>query len=131
VPRVDFRDLIGPVELGGVRVTPLPVQHGMELINAYRIDDGKHSLVYAPDCNGIPAETLALIGRPDVMILDALRPKPHQTHFSTDQAVSILQQIGAKRSFVTHLTHDNEHSALQDFLPSGIEVPYDGMTIEL
>ncbi|MFC1467256.1 MBL fold metallo-hydrolase [Verrucomicrobiota bacterium] len=131
VPRVDFIDLTEPVELGGVCITPLPVRHGQGLINAYRVDDGTRTLVYAPDCNGIPAETLTLIGQPDVMILDALRPKAHQTHFSTEESVAMLQQIGAKRSFVTHLTHDNEHTALQAALPDGIEVPYDGLAIQL
>lgn len=131
VPRVDFCELSGSVQVGGVTVTALPVQHGSQQIHAYLVDDGMHRLVYAPDCNGIPEETLQLIGCPDVMILDALRPQPHQTHFTTEESVAMLQRVGAKRSFVTHLTHHNEHSELQRRLPAGIEVPHDGLVIEL
>lgn len=131
VPRVDFQELAGSVTIGGVRVSGLTVEHGLVRTNAYRVDDGKHSLVYAPDCNGIPQETLDLIGQPDVMILDALRPQSHLTHFCTAESVSMLQRIGAKRSFVTHLTHDNEHTQLQNSLPRGIEVPHDGLVIRL
>lgn len=131
VPRVDFTELIGSIDIQGVRVTALPVQHGGAIINAYRVDDGVHNLVYAPDCNGISEETLGLIGRPDVMILDALRPKPHQTHFCTEESISMLQRIGAKQSFVTHLTHDNDHAALQSILPTGIFVSHDRLSIQL
>jgi phosphoribosyl 1,2-cyclic phosphate phosphodiesterase len=132
VPRVAFTEMDATVTLGnGVRVTPLPVQHGAARIYAYLVDDGDHRLVYAPDCNGIPAETLAQIGCPDVMILDALRPAPHQTHFSLAESLAVLAEIGAVQSFVTHLTHENDHAALQAVLPSGITVPFDGLSIEL
>lgn len=130
VPRVTLTDIDSPIEMNGVRVTPLPIQHGAIQIFGYLIDDGKSRLVYAPDCNGIPDETLALIGCPDVMILDGLRAAPHQTHFSIPESVAMMKRIGAGRSFITHLTHETDHCALQSSLPDGVEVPFDGLAIE-
>jgi phosphoribosyl 1,2-cyclic phosphate phosphodiesterase len=129
VPRVIFTEMIAPVDVGPVRVTPVPVMHGEEKIYGFMVDaDGKR-LAYIPDCSGIPNESLRYLEDLDVMILDGLRPEKHTTHFSTEECVEHLQQIGAKRSFLTHLTHNSDHDPLQASLPAGMEVPWDGLTV--
>ncbi len=131
VPRVRFSEQVEPVSVGHAIITPLPVRHGPERIYGYRIDaDGKR-LGYIPDCNGIPDTTLHLLNELDVMILDGLRPRPHPTHFSTDECVDMLQKIGAKQSFITHLTHKTEHGELQAKLGDDVIVPWDGLEVEL
>jgi len=129
VPRVVFTEMTAPVEVGGVRVMPVPVMHGEQRIYGFRIDADGRSLAYIPDCSGIPPESLQYLEGLDVMILDGLRPGKHATHFSIGECVENLQRIGAKRSFLTHLTHQSEHDALQASLPAGIEVPWDGLTV--
>jgi len=65
------------------------------------------------------------------LILDCLRPRPHATHFGLDQAVEVAQRVGAKRTLLTHISHELEHEATNAMLPEGIELAYDGQRIEL
>lgn len=129
VPRVIFKEMSVTVDLGVVRVTPVPVKHGTDEIYGFRVDADGKSLAYIPDCSGIPPESFQTLERLDVMILDGLRPGKHATHFSIEECVEHLLRIGAKRSFLTHLTHHSDHDLLQAALPRGIEVPWDGLTV--
>ena len=67
----------------------------------------------------------------EVLVLDALRYRPHRTHFSIDQAVVAASRIGATRSYLTHLTHEVDHGDLKTTLPPGVELAYDGLAIDL
>jgi phosphoribosyl 1,2-cyclic phosphate phosphodiesterase len=116
-------------QIEAVRVTPLPVEHGPDPTFGYRFDCAGRSLAYVPDCKRMPAETLRLVRGVDVMILDALRHREHVTHLTVAESVELLQRIGARRSFIDHLCHDLDHEATQRQLPSGIEVPYDGLSV--
>ncbi len=131
VPRVQFTDLVEPVSLGDVRITPLPVSHGMDKINGFLFEGDGQRLAYIPDCNGIPDETFQCLENLDAMILDGLRPEPHPTHFSTRECVDYLHKIGARQSFITHLTHSSDHHDLQQQLGHGVTVPWDGMEVKL
>jgi len=131
VPRVRFTEQTGPVHVGDALVSPLPVWHGQEMILGFRIDGDGRSLGYIPDCSRIPDDTLALLENMDAMILDGLRPQEHPTHFSIDQCVAQLAKLGAKRSFITHLTHNSAHLALQARLGDAVTVPWDGLQTEL
>ncbi len=64
-------------------------------------------------------------------MLDALRPKPHPTHFSLDEAVEAAQRLKPKRTYFTHMSHDLEHEATNAALPPGMELAYDGLRIPL
>lgn len=128
VPRVIFTEMIQPVDIGDVRVTPIPVMHGDELVYGFLAEADGSRLAYIPDCSGIPADSFQLLENLDVMILDGLRPGKHATHFSIAECVENLLRIGAKRSFLTHLTHHSDHDTLQAILPPGIEVAWDGFT---
>jgi phosphoribosyl 1,2-cyclic phosphate phosphodiesterase len=131
VPRVQFTDQDTPVSVGGATITPLPVWHGKEMIYGFRIDGDGRRLGYIPDCNRIPNDTLRLLVGMNAMILDGLRPDEHPTHFCIDQCVEQLVRIGAKQSFITHLTHNSEHHDLQARLGDAVIVPWDGLEIVL
>lgn len=129
VPRVLFTEMSAPIAVGSARVTPVPVMHGEEPVYGFLIEaDGKR-LAYIPDCSGIPENSFQWLGNLDVMILDGLRPGKHATHFSIEECVENLLRIGAKRSFLTHLTHHSDQAALQAELPAGIEAPWDGLIV--
>jgi phosphoribosyl 1,2-cyclic phosphate phosphodiesterase len=128
VPRVHFTDQTGPVSVGEVTVTPLPVSHGMDTIYGFMVESSGKRLGYIPDCNGIPEETFQCLENMDVMILDGLRPQKHPTHFSIGEAVEQLRRIGATQSFITHLTHNSEHHELQAQLGDAVTVPWDGFS---
>ncbi|MDF7807131.1 MBL fold metallo-hydrolase [Pontiellaceae bacterium B12219] len=131
VPRVLFTDLTNAVQIENCKVTPLPVSHGMDMIYGFLIEGDGKRLAYIPDCNGIPDETFQCLENLDVMILDGLRPQPHPTHFSIAEAIEHLEKIGAKQSFITHLTHNSEHHDLQARIGDAITVPWDGLEISL
>jgi phosphoribosyl 1,2-cyclic phosphate phosphodiesterase len=130
-PRIEYREVSGPFSLGEVRVIPLPVVHGPEPAMGYRFNCAGRSLAYVPDCKQMPESTLeALIGV-DVMILDALRHRPHLTHLTVAESADLLGRIGARRSFIDHLCHDLDHEETQVALrPMGVEVPWDGLSVE-
>jgi len=67
----------------------------------------------------------------DVLVLNALFRHAHPTHLSIPEAIAVAQQIGAPRTFFTHLTHDHAHAALQAELPAGIAPAYDGLTVTI
>jgi phosphoribosyl 1,2-cyclic phosphate phosphodiesterase len=131
VPRVLFTDLIQPVYVENCKVTPLPVSHGKDTIYGFLIEGDGRKIAYIPDCNGIPEESFQKLENLDAMILDGLRPQAHPTHFSISESVEQLGKIGARKSFITHLTHNSEHHDLQARLGEAVTVPWDGLEISL
>ncbi len=67
----------------------------------------------------------------DVWIVDALRPKPHPSHFSVDEALGWIERLKPKRAILTHMHVDLDYATLKRELPAHVEPAYDGMTIEL
>ena len=86
---------------------------------------------YVPDCKEMPKDVLDLLKGVDVMILDALRYRPHRTHLTVEESVAMLRQIGAEESYIVHMCHDLEHEETQAGLPDGIKVSYDGLEIRM
>lgn len=126
VPRLVLRRIDArPIEILGVRVTPVPLRHGRFEAYGYRFGN----IAYCTDTNGIPPESETLLEGLDVLILDCLRRRPHVAHFSLDEAVATAQRLGAKRTLFTHMAHDLEHEATNAILPPGMELAYDGLTI--
>src|SRR4030095_4724878 len=108
--------------------TPLPVCHGDWTIFGFRIG----RFAYITDTNGIPDATMGLLEDLDVLALDGLRPFPrHPTHFTIDEAVRCAQRIGARQTWLIHLTHEVEHATVEAGLPEGVRLAYDGLTLEV
>lgn len=126
VPQYDLQEVTGAFEKKGWRITPLPVMHGPEPILGFRVN----GFAFITDVTVIPESTLELLRGLDVLALDCLRRKPHSTHLSLDQAVAYAKRIGAKRTYLIHLTHDLEHEATERELPPEIRVAYDGLELE-
>ncbi|MCE0524171.1 MAG: MBL fold metallo-hydrolase [Methylacidiphilales bacterium] len=123
--------ITGPFQLGGIEITPLPVPHGAVSTLGFLFSQaGRKLLAYLSDCASAPEPVRALIAEVDVLIIDGLRDKPHPTHLTVRGAVEIAQAVGARRSFITHLTHEKTHVDRLRDLPAGVGVAYDGMTFE-
>ncbi len=116
----------GPFELFGRRVIPIPYFHGQQTVLGFRIGD----IAYCPDCSGIPDASRPLLEGLDVLVLDALRRRPHPTHFNLEQAVQEARRIGARRTWFTHIAHELPHAATNAELPTGMELAYDGLICE-
>jgi len=129
-PRAEFREVTGPFALGALDIAPLTVEHGRKHTVGYLFRHAGRSLGYIPDCSRIPAAAMRALRGVDIMVLDALRFHPHGTHLTVEQSLACLAQIGAGRSFLTHLAHDVEYAALQAELPPGMFLAYDGLALE-
>jgi phosphoribosyl 1,2-cyclic phosphate phosphodiesterase len=88
-------------------------------------------LVYYTDCKRVPREAVALARGADVVVLDGLRPQPHPSHMTIDEAVAVAQEIGAPASYLTHLTHLSDHGETDRQLPAGISLAYDGLRLSV
>ncbi len=122
----------GPFSYGNLRITPLPVDHAsVETIGFLFEHPGACSLAYIPDVKRIPDETMALVRGAGVLVVDALRPHPHPTHFSLDEALEAVRTASPGEAWLTHLGHENDHAVLDAGLPAGVRVAWDGLRIEL
>lgn len=117
-----------PVEVLGTEITPFRVPHGP--VDAFGFRVGR--LGYVTDAKRIPAAAREILDGVDVLVLNALwRGRVHPTHLNVEEAVEEARKIGARRTFLTHLTHFVGHRELAASLPDGIEPAYDGLTVEL
>ena len=130
-PLAEFRGITAPFEIGGARITPVPVIHGTSTVCGYRIDFAGRSLGYVPDCAAMPEESFALLAGVDVMVLDALRDTPHPAHLTVADSLAALARINAKRSYLIHMCHDLGHGPLQLRLPKNVFVSYDGLCVSI
>ena len=126
-PQIDLIEASGPFSLLGHTVEPVPVWHGTMEVFGYRIG----GFAYVTDCNRIPESSYALLAGVEVLILDALRYRPHPTHFTIDEALQAAARIAPRRTIFTHLTHEVDHGAPHEPLPPGVEFGYDGLTFEI
>jgi phosphoribosyl 1,2-cyclic phosphate phosphodiesterase len=83
------------------------------------------------DCSGIPENEFKKLENLKVLILDALRYRPHPTHFSIDEATEAAKRIKANQTYFTHITHDVLHDEANSKLPDNIKLAYDGLTFEI
>lgn len=127
VPQIDFRTIDGPFQIAGLEVVPVPLLHGRLPVLGFRFGP----LAYLTDCNRIPDASWPLLQNLSVLVLDALRYRPHPTHFSVGQALDVVEKLSPGRTLFTHLCHDLPHAATNAALPTGVELAYDGMRLEI
>ncbi|GAB4332311.1 MAG: MBL fold metallo-hydrolase [Calditrichia bacterium] len=116
-----------PFKVGPLEVLPLPVKHGPLDIFGFRI--GKFA--YITDVSHIPESTMEKLHGLEVLILGALRDRYHPNHFTIADAVKAARKIGARQTYLTHLSHEVGHRELLDRLPEGIEPAYDGLKLTI
>ncbi len=129
-PLVELRPLQQdvPEQMGGRTVMPLAVPHGDSVVFGLRVGQ----LGYLTDAKSLPDSVYEALDGVDVLVVNALWwGDPHPTHMNVEEAVTAAQRVGARRTFLTHLTHRLEHEALSGALASGIEPAFDGLSVEI
>jgi phosphoribosyl 1,2-cyclic phosphate phosphodiesterase len=116
-----------PVSIAGVKVLPLAFDHGHLRVFGYRFG----SLAYITDVKQIPSAAHEHLQGLDVLVLNALWWRPHPTHLSISEAVDTARSLAARRTYLTHLTHETGHTELEQKLPAGIFPAYDGLAVEV
>ena len=117
-----------PFTVLDVEFQPLRLSHGPHFdVLGFRIGD----FAYCTDTNLIPPTSLERLAGVDTLVIDALRKKPHPTHFSVGEACEIAQRLQPRQTFLTHVCHDLEHEETNASLPAGIELAYDGLRLTI
>ena len=127
IPQIDLHTIDGPFELGPVRVIPVPIFHGRRPILGFRFG----SFAYLTDCSAIPEASFALLNDLDVLVLDALRHRPHPTHYTVAEALEVAGRVKPDRTLFTHICHDLPHAATNATLPQGVELAFDGLALDV
>ena len=115
------------VSIADVDVLPIALPHGPVSVFAYRIGP----LAYVTDAKFIPSDAMTALMGASVLVINALFRTGHPTHLSIPEAVEVAKTIGAERTYLTHLTHDNFHADLEAELPRGIMPAFDGLTVRI
>lgn len=113
--------------IAGLPVLPLLLPHGGGSVFGYRIGP----VAYVTDAKAIPEAARVALRDLDVLVLNALLTRPHPLHLSIPEAVAAAAAIGARQTYLTHLTHEAPHAELAARLPPGIAPAYDGLVIAL
>lgn len=127
VPELALTVIDGPFEAAGVTVVPVPLLHGRRPILGFRCGD----FAYLTDCSAIPEPSFALLEGLDVVVIDALRHRPHPTHFTVAEAVAAATRIGARQTYFTHICHDLPHAETCAALPAGMALAHDGLAVTI
>ena len=127
VPELALTVIDGPFIVDGVTVVPVPIMHGQRPILGFRVGN----FAYLTDCSAIPESSYALLDELDVLVLDALRHRPHPTHFTVAEAVAAAERIGARQTYFTHICHDLAHGGTCAALPTGMALAHDGLVLTI
>jgi phosphoribosyl 1,2-cyclic phosphate phosphodiesterase len=114
-----------PVRIADVDVTAVALPHGPVTVFGYRIGP----LAYVTDAQSMPDAAIAALRGARVLVINALFHRPHPSHLSVQEAIAAARRIGAEFTYLTHLTHESFHAALEAELPPGIAPAYDGLSI--
>lgn len=116
-----------PFRFHDISIIPIPLFHGKMPIMGFRIGN----FAYCTDVSHIPETSYERLQNLDILILDALRYKPHPTHFSIKEAVEAAHRIKAGKTYFTHISHHVMHDECEATLPQNIQLAYDGLHFEL
>jgi phosphoribosyl 1,2-cyclic phosphate phosphodiesterase len=129
LPKMDFVQITDDAfELAGLKFLPINVIHGKMPVKGFRIGD----FTYITDAKEIIPSELDKIRGSKTLIINALRPEPHYSHLSIQEAIDIVQEIKPERAYFIHMSHQfGLHAAMQAQMPANITVAYDGLKIEV
>src|SRR5205085_2843179 len=117
LPKLVFRRItLEPFEAAGERVLPILLEHAASVVTGFRIEN----VAYCTDVSRIPDESWPRLEGLDVLVLDALRYKPHPAHFCINEALEVVARVEPQRTYFTHITHDLDHDTVNSQLPPNV-----------
>jgi phosphoribosyl 1,2-cyclic phosphate phosphodiesterase len=125
--RIQSMIIGGDFELFGVKFEPLEVLHEREKVTGFRFGNA----AYITDASSIPVETLSKLQNLDLLIINALRYKPHPKHFGLEKTLEIINRVRPQQALLSHMSHEMDFERLTAELPSSVSPAYDGLTVEI
>lgn len=115
-----------PFRINNIEVIPIRGKHHLMPVLGFRIGN----LCYITDMNSIDDDELSKMKGVNVFIINALRHSHHISHFTLNEALSIIKKVGAKESYITHISHQmGEHEKVSKTLPEGVFLSYDRLKV--
>jgi phosphoribosyl 1,2-cyclic phosphate phosphodiesterase len=130
IPKINLHRIAGDESffVNGVEIIPIKVMHYKMEVLGFRIKD----FTYITDANYIPPHEVEKIRGSKAIVLNALRHQQHVSHYTLSEAVQVAREIGAERSYFTHVSHQlGLHEEVNATLPPGMQLAHDCLTIEL
>lgn len=125
--RVALHPLEAHTVLFGAEFVTVPLLHGTLPMAGFRFGNA----AYLTDISEIPEASYSLLKNLDVLIIDALRRTPHPSHSNVENSLRLIEKIGPRRAWFTHMSHDLGHSETEKDLPAHVRMAYDGLRIPI
>ena len=117
-----------PFQAAGIDIIPISVMHFQLPVFGFRIGD----FTYITDAKTITAEEKLKIKGSDILVINALQKEKHISHFTLEEALELAAEIGANKTYLTHISHRlGSHAEVSKQLPEGVFLAYDGLELEL
>jgi phosphoribosyl 1,2-cyclic phosphate phosphodiesterase len=128
LPKLEFHRIraMEAFQALGERVLPLDLVHAQFRTLGFKIGN----IAYCTDVNRIPDMSWPHLENLDVLVLDALRYRPHPAHLGYDEALEIIGKLKPKQAYLTHLSHDFDYEKVSAELPANVQLGYDGLSFE-
>jgi phosphoribosyl 1,2-cyclic phosphate phosphodiesterase len=127
LPQIALRTIDGPFGVGALGVQPVTVLHGDLPILGFRFG----RFAYLTDASAIPDASWPILEGLDTLVIDALRHRPHPTHFTLAEAVAVAERLEPEHTWFTHICHDLPHEATNRSLPAGMALAHDGLQFDI
>ena len=130
IPRLKLHEIKAdqPFVVAGIKIVPISVLHYKLPVFGYRVGD----FTYITDAKTIDAENIAKIRGSKIVVINALQKHSHVSHLTLDEAIDLAHEIGAEQTYLTHISHRlGSHEEVSQELPSGVNLAFDGLVLEL
>jgi len=127
IPQLDLHTIdADPFDIGSLNFIPIEVMHYKLPVLGFRIGD----FTYITDAKTVAASEVEKIRETKTLVINALQTQSHISHFTLDEAIAFAREIGAEKTYLTHISHRlGLHSVISQELPAGIELAYDGLKL--
>lgn len=129
IPLINLHEISNsPFTVAGIQITPIEVMHYKLPILGFRVGD----FTYITDAKTVSEKENEKIKGSKILVINALQKEEHISHFNLEEAISFAVEIGAEKTYLTHISHRlGRHEDISKELPKGIELAYDGLVLEL
>ncbi len=116
-----------PITLGNISVIPISAQHNRIQVFGYRFKD----FTYLTDVKTIDEKEIDKIRGSKILVVNALREEPHHSHFNLEEALAFVKKVKPETAYFTHISHNlGFHAEVEQKLPEGVHLAYDGLVVE-
>lgn len=129
IPNLELNTInLDPFRIGDINIIPVEVWHMKMPVYGFRFGD----FTYITDANRIDDEEKQKINGSKVLVVNALRKEKHISHYTLDEAIELVRELNIPTAYFTHISHQlGKHQDIQNQLPGGINLAYDGLVISM